>query len=253
MSYSISISVDPGTVIKAITSRKMRIAIAREVAPILARRWRVTAEDNLSKNSAQAYVNAIEVKEVSGVRVVLELAGRRANMIEHGVKEPIDMRDWLLAPYGLTSRVIPFKHATPSSAGTKGVPMGAAYAKKIGIKEAEKLGRRIYNSARKLQEGERLEAGLAPKLRSRHKTDIYAGMERRESETRGSTEYTTFRTISYNAPIGSWEYPRRDPAHLIDKMLEDSVEDVRDAVSEVLGGILVEVQLKKQKMGSAKP
>jgi hypothetical protein len=253
MSYSISISVDPGAVIKAITSRKMRIAIAREVAPILARRWRVTAEDNLSKNSAQAYVNAIEVKEVSGVRVVLELAGRRANMIEHGVKEPIDMRDWLLAPYGLTSRVIPFQHATPGTAGRRGAPMGAAYAKTLGKKEAEKLGRRVYSSARKLKEGERLEAGLAPKLKAQHKTDIYAGMQRTQKEPRSATEYTTYRTISLNSPADSWMYPTRPGEHIIDKMLEEAQEDVRDAVSDVLGGVLVEVKLTKHRQGGSKP
>lgn len=253
MTYAISITVDPSTVMKAITSRKMRIAIAREVAPVLARRWRVTAEDNLSKNSARDYVSAIQVKEVSGVRVMLELVGRRANLIEHGVKEPIDMRDWLLTPFGLTARVIAFKHTSAGSSGRKGTPMGAAYVKKLGKQEAEKLGRRVYSSARKLQEGERLEAGHAPLLKGHHKTDIYAGMQRTAGATRSAAEYTTYRTISVDSPIGSWMYPTRPGAHIIDKMLDEAAEDVRDAVSDVLGGILVEVKMQKRRMKATTP
>lgn len=253
MSYAISITVDPAKVVKAISSRKMRIEIARAVAPVLLRRWRVTAEDNLSKNSAKAYVDAIQVQEVSGVRVILELAGQRANMIEHGVETPIDMRDMLLRPFGLEHRVIPFQHSSPGSKGRRGAPMGSAYEKTLGKQKAEKLGRRIYAEARKLAPDERLLGGLAPKLKPHHKEDIYASMRRTPGAKRGDTEYTTYRTISLNSPAESWIYPTRPGAHIVDKMLEEAREDIRDAVSEVLGGVLVEVQTKKRRYRGSSP
>lgn len=130
--------------------------------------------------------------------------------------------------------------------------MGAAYEKKLGKPAAQKLGRKIYKEARKLEAGEKLPS-LAPKLKARHTTDIYAGMERRQGESRFKTEYTTYRTISENSPADAWIYPARPGSHIIDKMLDEAKEDVRDAVSEVLGGILVEVQMKKIRQRGSTP
>jgi hypothetical protein len=48
-------------------------------------------------------------------------------------------------------------------------------------------------------------------------------------------------------------YPTRPGEHIIDKMLEEAQEDVRDAVSDVLGGVLVEVKMTKHRQGGSKP
>jgi hypothetical protein len=78
-----------------------------------------------------------------------------------------------------------------------------------------KLGKEVYGAAKGLEAtrsrpglgakyGGRLEAGMAPKLRDHHKTDIYAGMIREEKTYEAATQsqYVTFRTISTRVTTG---------------------------------------------------
>lgn len=121
-------------------------------------------------------------------------------------------------------RAIPFRHGTPVTSGAVGVAMGAQYEghhafggpegfRPSGggksIFSAKDLGHHIYDAAKKLKGtigmpgqkvkyGGRLPAGLAPKLKEHHATDIFAGMIKSQKKYVKATQsqYATFRTIS---------------------------------------------------------
>ena len=63
--------------------------------------------------------------------------------------------------------------------------------------------------------GGRLPAGLKPKLRQHHKTDIYAGMVRMETSSGGQTSsaYMTFRVMMEGSP--NWILPAKPGLYLV--------------------------------------
>lgn len=178
------------------------------------------------------YINGIQPVEMKPGLAVITLVGAVANILENG-SPALDMRTTLLGPNvpvvpmgqrgkhqskaGGYYRAIPFRHSTPTSGGTIAPPMGSAY--KGAVPDAKALGKQVYGKARKLSAttsapgqgtkwGGRLPAGLAPKLKPHHKTDIYAGMVRKEKTYKAATQssYATFRTISTRVKIG-WIRP----------------------------------------------
>lgn len=193
------------------------------------RHWQRLAQGDQS-SLRNDYVNGLqEIRRVAGTAVI-SLVGWAGNLLEHGAPAT-DLRDVLLGPgvpvvpvgergkhqnvEGGFYRAIPFRHMTPGSAAAprgkaSGQEMGSAYRAMLGVDRAKKLGREIYRQALALKVpttgqpgqrptyGSRLPAGLAPKLREHHKTDIYAGMirETKQYAQREQGEYLTFRTIS---------------------------------------------------------
>lgn len=162
-------------------------------------------------------------------------------------------------------RAIPFRHQAPGTTGTLSQPMGAAYGGKYGAA----LGKAVYAHAKRLapttggpwritqtspaghttskfQSGQsriayggRLPAGLAPKLRPHHATDIYAGMIKQQKTYKSATQstYTTFRTISTGSPgwrrkaTQGWgllheveEFVRREAPHLVSSYLSQATQ-----------------------------
>lgn len=125
-------------------------------------------------------------------------------------------------------RAIPFRHGTPGTTGAVGAAMGSQYAGHEGVAgfaptnapgfafqagQSALLGQNVYDQAKKLKStkgmpngkvayGGRLQAGLAPKLKEHHATDIYAGMIKSSKtyEKATQSQYTTFRTISTGSP-----------------------------------------------------
>ena len=193
------------------------------------RHWQRLASDDSSSFRGD-YLNGLQEGQRLGGTVVISLVGQAANLLEHGAPA-MDLRDILLGanvptvPVGERGkhvnleggyfRSIPFRHTTPGAAvaprgKASGQEMGSAYRQMLGEARAKKLGREVYRQALQLKApttgqpgqrpvyGSRLPAGLAPKLREHHKTDIYAGMIR-ERKTYGaatSSQFMTFRTIS---------------------------------------------------------
>lgn len=174
------------------------------------------------------YIAGIQPVMIEGHRATIALLGVLPNLLESGQDE-VDMHDTLLGPNvpvvpvgqrgkheskdGGYYRAIPFRHATPGAGGAVGNPMdrpgGRPYGAPAAIADAKKLGRQIYKAAKKLagtksdpygktSYGGRLPAGMAPKLRPYHATDIYAGMVRAEKTYAKATQsqYVTFRTIA---------------------------------------------------------
>lgn len=178
------------------------------------------------------YLAGIQPVEIKPGVAVISLVGQLPNLIEEGM-DAFDLHDTLLGPnvpisepgrYGKHLKVtpegglgfyraIPFRHGTPGSRGAVGQVMGRQYQGHEAVKDAKKLGREVYKAAKELaattsepygrtKYGGRLPAGMAPKLRAHHKTDIFAGMIREEKTYVRATQsqYTTFRTISTGSP-----------------------------------------------------
>lgn len=196
--------------------------LARDLADAARAKWIKLAQGDqgYGKHMVQDYIRGIQKPMVASGTAVIALVGEVANVLEHG-DEGQDMRQTHLgkdvpvvprgergkheAKEGGYYRAIPFRHNVPgASSGQVGQEMGVAYGELLGAKEAKRLGREVYGEAKQLSTGKtegysgRLQAGLAPKLRDHHKTDIFAGMirERKTYEEAAQSQYMTFRTIS---------------------------------------------------------
>lgn len=195
-------------------------AVLADIGAAARNHWIGLAQKGLN-TSRNDYVASIQQLEIKGSQAIISLVGQPANIIERGSKM-VDMREWLLGPRvpvappgqkgkrrsksGHFYRAIPFRHATPGTAGSVGAPMGNPYSGVV--KNSAELGQKVYRAARQLKAttarggktayGGRLEAGLAPKLKDHHKTDIYAGMVRLSQKYQAATQnqYMTWRTIS---------------------------------------------------------
>lgn len=168
--------------------------------------------------------------DVSFATVVL--TGWLANAVETGWAGG-DLKPFLLA--GRNARVgkdgkryntVPYRHGTPGSSGRSFQAMGAVHQSHgMSRSDAEQMAKQVYKKARQLTAttshpdtgttwGGRLDAGLAPTLTNRtsgyeHKTDIFAGMVRKEKTYARATQnqYTTFRRVSDNSDPGAWVHP----------------------------------------------
>ncbi len=157
--------------------------------------------------------------EGTPVVATIVLVGQLPNMLEAGWSGG-DMKAALLggksaktAADGTRYATVPFRHGTPKASGRNFPAMGSAHAGDLG----KEIGKRVYGRARRLKprtsehRGTHLPAGLAPKLRQHHKTDIYAGMTKTKGPGR-STQYRTFRRVSEKSAPQSWIHPGIEPA-----------------------------------------
>lgn len=179
----------------------------------------------------QVQLNAGKLKG-EAVFATIVLTGWLANAVENGWNGG-DMKPFLLegrnaktTKDGKRYNVVRFRHGTPGTSGRSFAPMGAVHQSHgMSRSDSEQLGRRIHKAAKALSAttsqpgvgtkwGERLDAGLAPKLTNRttgykHKTDIFAGMTRQEKTYGRATQnqYMTFRAVSDNSDPDSWHHP----------------------------------------------
>jgi len=189
------------------------------------------------RSSRRDYIAGIQQVQVEGFSASVELVGVLPNLVESG-QRPYDMHATLLGPNvplaspgqpgkrkskdGHYFRAIPFRHQTPGTIGQGGgSPMGERYEGHALVADASALGKAVYAAAKKLKPstsggwGDRLPGGLAPKLRSGHTTDIYAGMVKQAHTYKSATQntYTTFRMIS-DAKPEKWQHPGIEARHL---------------------------------------
>lgn len=177
-----------------------------------------------------------------------------ARMLEMGAPS-WDLRDTLLpgrnpetlngpTKSGHFTRSIPFKHGMPGGSGAPSMgsqftraglgKMSRAHRGDLSKRQAVQLGEDVATRAaelsptrthpgRKTRYGDSLPADLAPILRERHLTDIYAGMYRQEKVYERATEqsFITFRTISsdprtFRSDAGgrNWTHPGFEARHL---------------------------------------
>lgn len=188
--------------------------------------WIRLAQSRL-QTSRGDYIRGIQPVQMGIGQATIALVGVVPHVVEDDMKA-MDMREVLLGSHvpvgspgkkqaedGGFYRSIPYRHGTPGSGGAAGVPMGRAYTQIMAEADAKKLGKKVYRAAKKLgahttdpysgtrTAGDRLQAGLAPKLRPDHATDIYAGMirEQKTYEKATQNQYVTFRTVAVG-PLG---------------------------------------------------
>lgn len=230
--------VIPSGVLAAISEEAV-FGIVRDVMDGARDKWIQLANENLH-TTRDTYARAIQEVEYAEGTATLTLLGLLANIIEHGMPTT-DLRDTLLgpnvpeAPFGQKGkrraeaghyyRAVPFRHQIPGSTGTQAPPMGDPY--KSVLTNAGELGKKIYQEAKKLGPGQRLPAGLAPKLKPHHATDIYAGMQKDRAAYNVAiqSKYTTFRTISEAVSTG-WIRPDTTPGAQLHKGVQAYIQRV---------------------------
>lgn len=219
----------PPGLIDGLTEAVARQAI-RAIADQARDAWIVLAQEQLTESQLD-YINGIQqvtADPSQPMGLQIELLGQVPNQIEAG-SPGVDMRSYLLGPKvpvvpvgsgqkgkhqnkkGGFYRAIPFSHQNPGGVGVTGTPIGRPYAGHPAVANVNEMAAAIWKAAKKLAPttgmpggkityGGRLPAGMAPKLRSHHKTDIYAGLIRQSKTYAKATQstFTTFRTISTN-------------------------------------------------------
>jgi hypothetical protein len=226
--------------------------------------WITRAGQELT-SGRRDYLNGIQPVMVSGSVGTIALVGTLANMIEEGASA-FDMRTTMLGAgvpvvevgsgmkgkhqnaKGGFYRAIPFRHQTPESSGQGGgAPMGSQFGDHPLVNDALALGKAIHKAAKKLdpttgmpgeptQWGGRLPAGMAPRLKAHHVTDIFAGMVKVEKQYEKSKQstYVTFRTISTTSGHpDSWMHPGIEAEHLADEV-SDFIDQIAPAAFAAL-------------------
>ncbi|MFZ4504163.1 MAG: hypothetical protein ACOYM1_09440 [Methylovulum sp.] len=137
--------------------------------------------------------------------------------------------------------LIPFRHNTSgNTALAQAMPKPIyLHAKALSLSHVTGMGTRLSGSGaqlaqRQYQWGTSLPAGLAPKLKTHHTTDIYAGMKRfNTSAGQGkSSAYLTFRVMG-EWQSNKWIIPPQ-PGLFIAKELSEQLQTILD---EALSGI----------------
>lgn len=233
---SVTLSVPPG--LAAI--RDAALAALPEIAEAVRGEIVALAQRSLTSTGAE-YVQNVHLIQIplnagtlsgEATFATIVLTGWLANAVEHGWAGG-DMKPGLLegrnarvGKDGKRYNVVPFRHGTPGSSGRSFPAMGSVHRSHGMSKgDAEQLGKRIHKAAKGLAPttshpdtgtswGGQLEEGLAPKLTNRssgyqHKTDIFAGMVRKEKTYAGATQssYLTFRAVSDNSDSAAWMHP----------------------------------------------
>ena len=175
------------------------------------------------------------------VVATITLVGMLPNMIENGWPGG-DMKQYLL--FGRNAKIgkdgkpyntVPFRQGTPGVTGRNFKAMGEAYAEKMGMDAARKLGREVFKKAKRLKPGERLPEGLGPRLREHHVTDLFAGMIRQRGPGR-STQYMTFRRVSTKSDPRAWVHPGIVGRHLFRDASKYANQAAARIFQEVLRG-----------------
>lgn len=249
-------SLDPlGAVMPSVARAVEQLAYAGQA------RWRegIQAVPGLWIGERQAYMASIETRQISAYAWEIVSDYKAAEDIESG-RPARDLKRMLdtsmkvrLTKTGKRYLIIPMRHNTPgNTAHAPAMPDHVyAAARDLSHSRITGHGRRLSGTgahsiktkrpatvrARKYVWGDRLEAGLAPKLASHHKSDPYAGMVRMK-ESSGGSSYMTFRVMMEGS--SGWVIPARPGlwiARTVAQSLQRSADqDIPQAVVKDLAG-----------------
>lgn len=261
MAMAFSISVDLGELVQL--DRLAEIGVFRnlqqsvqDVAEAGVERWQaaIMSAPGIWRGEAEAYAATVRARQlgafeweiVSDYKYVEDIErGRPARDLKVMLNTSMKVR---VSAKGKRYLIIPMRHNTPGS-GAHARPMPkAVYREARGLSASAVTGHGTRLSgtgawdiktkaparvrARKYLWGDRLAAGVVPKMKKAHKTDLYAGMVRFKESSGGST-YMTFRVMSENS--GGWIVPAK-PGLWLAKTVAESLErtariDFAEAVS----------------------
>lgn len=209
-------------------------------------RWqRAVLAAPLWQGEREAYAASISAEQVGPLSWEIRSDYKFVEDIETG-RPAYDLKRMLdtslkvrVSSKGKRYLIIPFRHNTPgSTALAKAMPKAVhAEARQLSGSSVIGHGSRLSGTgawdigtkkparvrARRYLWGERLPAGLAPKLKPSHKTDPYAGMVRFKTDTAGgrSSTYLSFRVMVEGSP--GWIIPPR-PGLWIARTVADSLQ-----------------------------
>lgn len=222
-------------------------AVRGEIVALAGRELTTTGQDYIqSVGVLHVALSPQQLRRGDSTFATIVLTGWLPNAVEMGYSGG-DMKEALLnsrnaktSKDGKRYMVVPFRHGTPGTTGRSFGEMGGPDQRHGGADGSDplspsagrKLGRSIHRHAKRLggttshpqhgtQWGQRLAAGTGgakPRQNKnsgyKHKTDIYAGMVRKEKTYAKATQssYWTFRMVSENSDPASWHHPGI-PAH----------------------------------------
>jgi hypothetical protein len=136
--------------------------------------------------------------------------------------------------------IIPMRHNTPGqTAHARAMPTEIyAQAKKLKKSVVTGMGTRVSATGHTVPQAKynwegRLPAGMAPKMKPHHTTDIYAGMVRFETSTgKGkSSAYLTFRTMT-EWQTDKWIVSAKPGQYIARQLAVDIQNDIEKVVSD---------------------
>lgn len=221
-------------------------AVRSEIVALAGRELVSTGQDYI-QGVGVLHINlsASGLKRGAATFATIVLTGWLPNAVESGF-DGGDMKEAMLSGRsakvskdGKRYAVVPFRHGTPGSSGRSFGVMGGPEQKHGGMdaSSARKLGQRVHRAAQKLSAstshpqhgtewGSRLASntGGAKRLTNKnsgykHKSDIYAGMVRKQKTYGASTQnsYGTFRMVSDNSDPASWQHPGIKAHHFFER------------------------------------
>ena len=247
--------------IASMQSAAMSTAIMNVALPIIERNWQQLVQSELTPRQAAIYSRAMRVTRARGTTALLSLdqtapQGTYALLLEKGT-DGYDFRDTMLnvgervgpssrKAIDQPTRVIAFQHAAYNSASTRFVPMGRPFNAEFGAKEAKSIGYQIYKEAKLLKPGEPMQPQGIRMLKPYHKEEIYTNMYRLPKAPKGKSKYVTFRTLSMDSPAEKWHYPKREAHDLMEKAIDNSADEVLDAIRDLFNGAATTLKLRKK-------
>lgn len=225
----------------------------RAVAEEGAFRWKQSVQHaSLWEVEKQRYIESIQWKMVGPMEAEITTDYDQAGPIETG-RPSRDLKKMLSTSQktrrtksGKRYLVIPFRHnSSGNTAHTRAMPSNVYNrAKKLApskllppgtIMPAQRLSASGHLVAQHSYDwGGRLPAGLVPKLKSSHKTDIYAGMYRFDTSTpkSKSSAYLTFRVMVEGS--AGWIVPAKPGLYLAKKVSEELQPLLEDSVGQAV-------------------
>lgn len=253
MKYTISVDLSPlldG--LHSVIDSTVLPTVSQAVGALAAEttyRWKDgVAKAKLWQGEKQPYMDSIRWIMTGDFSAVVSTDYKLAEEIEQG-RPARDMKKML--PHSAKSRIvktgknagklyliIPFRHNTPgNNALAQPMPDDVyAAAKKLKVSRVASTGMRMSQTKpgvkvpeRKYSWGESLPAGMRPKMKPTHATDIYAGMVRFNTSAgkAKSSAYLTFRVMGEWS--SGWIIPAK-PGLLIAKSVVESISPLAPKV-----------------------
>lgn len=226
MATSFAISIDLGELLRAIPAVDALVfPMLRQAVEAMAKKavadWKEAVyRAKLWEGEKTPYYESISYVMTGDFSSEVFTEYKLAEEIENGrpmrdLKRMLDTSPKVrISKKGRRYMIIPFRHNVPGASAT-GLPMPSSiYADAKALTASSIVGQRMRKSglnasdiqtrqpmavrARKYLWGGALPAGLAPKMRTSHATDIYAGMRRFDTSSGKSkrSSYMTFRVMS---------------------------------------------------------
>ena len=246
MTYKVSVDIDLGAFQQQVIAQLFPV-VTQAVAAVAehgAYLWKdAVMKARLWSVEKQRYTDSISWKMTGSFSAEIWADYILAGEIETG-RPAKDLKKYLqtsqrtrISKKGVKYLVIPFRHNSPENDALAAQMPKAIYlqAKKLSPSSVTGMGTRISATGATVPQasynwGSRLLAGLAPKMKPEHKTDIYAGMVRMNTSAgkSKSSSYLTFRVMSETST--GWIVPAKPGLFLaqhvseaIQPLLNDSI------------------------------